>query len=128
MLKHSPAKPLEKDIERILCWEIRKRGGVAYKFQIPGRRGAPDRIVFIAGRTFLVEVKRHDGRIRPQQKLFAKEAEALGFKVSFPHSIPDVMDLIKHIEEVINYVPASQRRGSKERVGNLSEVSSKVGC
>ena len=40
---------LEKDIEAYLYKEVKKRGGVAWKFVSPGHDGVPDRIVSMPG-------------------------------------------------------------------------------
>lgn len=38
---------LEKEIEKYLREEIKKLGGIAYKFVSPGQVGVPDRICLI---------------------------------------------------------------------------------
>ena len=43
-------KILEKDIEKYLRDEIKKVGGIAYKFVSPGNSGVPDRLVLLPGR------------------------------------------------------------------------------
>ena len=49
---------LEKDIESYLVKRVRARGGEAYKFSSPARRGVPDRIVILpTGRVVFVELK-----------------------------------------------------------------------
>ena len=40
----------EKDIEKYLRDEIKKVGGIAYKFVSPGNSGVPDRLVLLPGR------------------------------------------------------------------------------
>lgn len=48
----------EKAIEAYLCREVKKLGGIAYKFTSPGRRSVPDRIcLFPGGHILFVECK-----------------------------------------------------------------------
>lgn len=57
----------ERDVERYLIKECKKRGWLCWKFVSPGRRGVPDRIVIRPGSAAFVEVKRKGGRISPLQ-------------------------------------------------------------
>lgn len=48
----------EKQVEQCLCNEIKKLGGIPYKFTSPGRRSVPDRLcVLPQGVVFFVECK-----------------------------------------------------------------------
>lgn len=52
------SKVREDVIERHLVNEVKKAGGIAYKFTSPGRRGVPDRIVLLPnGKIIFVECK-----------------------------------------------------------------------
>ena len=53
---------LESEIEKKLVREIRKMGGMAYKFVSPGNTGVPDRIVILPGVITFVELKTETGR------------------------------------------------------------------
>lgn len=53
---------LEKTVEKYLCDEVKKNGGVTRKIRYIGRRGCPDRIVFLEG-VYFVETKRPSGGI-----------------------------------------------------------------
>jgi VRR-NUC domain len=91
--------PLEKELERILAFEVRKAGGDAFKFVSPGRRGAPDRIVLLpGGRMCFVEMKRAGGRIRPDQKRFHSLLRTLGFSVQVLSSLAEIDDFIKEVK------------------------------
>ncbi|KLU15566.1 MULTISPECIES: VRR-NUC domain-containing protein [Xenorhabdus] len=58
----------EDVIERHLVNEVKKAGGIAYKFVSPGRRGVPDRIVILPnGRVVFVECKSPGEKPRPDQ-------------------------------------------------------------
>lgn len=61
---------LERDIEKYLVAEVRKRGGEAYKFVSPAQRGVADRIVVMPGRVWFVELKRPGGKLTPLQERF----------------------------------------------------------
>lgn len=53
---------LEKTVEKYLCNEIKRFGGVTRKLRYIGRRGCPDRIVFLEG-VYFVELKRPKGGV-----------------------------------------------------------------
>lgn len=53
---------LEKEIERRMVLEVKKRGGLCYKFVSPSNPGVPDRIVITPdGRVIFVELKTEIG-------------------------------------------------------------------
>ena len=59
---------LERDIEEHLVRRTRELGGEVRKVKWIGRRGAPDRVVFLPGsRLFWVELKRPGGTAEPHQ-------------------------------------------------------------
>lgn len=59
---------LEKDVERWLGQEVRKLGGLWFKFTSPGRTGVPDRILMLWGRVVFVEMKTEKGVLSAIQK------------------------------------------------------------
>lgn len=61
---------LERDIEKYLVAEVRKRGGEAYKFTSPAMRGVADRLVVMPGVVWFVELKRSGGKLTPLQERF----------------------------------------------------------
>lgn len=69
---------MEKHIEQHLVREVKKLGGVAYKFTSPSHRGVSDRIVCLQGQTWFVELKQPKGKLSALQELFAKDMERLG--------------------------------------------------
>ena len=55
---------LESSIERYLRQEVKKRGGLCYKFVSPGNPGVPDRLIITpGGRIVFVELKTETGRL-----------------------------------------------------------------
>lgn len=64
----------ESTVETNICEAVKARGGVAWKWVSPGRRGVPDRIcIFPKGIIIFVELKRpglKDGRSEQQKKVF----------------------------------------------------------
>ena len=65
----------EKQVEAYLRDQIKKRGGIAYKFVSPATAGVPDRIVLMpGGRIWFVEVKRteKDKLTKRQEKACTK--------------------------------------------------------
>lgn len=72
----------EKEIEKKLTLEAKKRGGLALKFISPGFDGMPDRIVLMPeGKIAFVEVKAPGKHPRPLQMARHKLLRSLGFKV-----------------------------------------------
>ena len=72
----------EKEIEKKLTFEVKKRGGLAVKFVSPGLDGVPDRLVlFPSGKMAFVELKAPGKNMRPIQEKRARQLTALGFRV-----------------------------------------------
>ncbi|EAA3705462.1 VRR-NUC domain-containing protein [Salmonella enterica subsp. enterica serovar Newport] len=72
----------ESLIEKHLVTEVKRAGGVAYKFVSPGRRSVPDRIVLLpGGRIFFVECKAPGKAPRADQQREHERLRALGFTV-----------------------------------------------
>ena len=71
----------ESLIEKHLIAEVKKAGGIAFKFVSPGRRSVPDRIVLLpGGRLVFVECKA-PGKPRTDQLREHERLRALGFTV-----------------------------------------------
>lgn len=70
----------ERTIEKFLKDQVKKHGGISFKWVSPGCRGVPDRIVFFQGAVFFVELKAPGGRLSAQQKACHKKLEAMGFE------------------------------------------------
>ncbi|WP_249926196.1 VRR-NUC domain-containing protein [Escherichia coli] len=72
----------ESLIEKHLVAEVKKAGGVAFKFVSPGRRSVPDRIVLLpGGRIVFVECKSPGKPPRPDQLRTHERLRKLGFTV-----------------------------------------------
>ncbi|HAG2567880.1 TPA: VRR-NUC domain-containing protein [Salmonella enterica] len=72
----------ENLIEKHLVAEVKKAGGVAYKFISPGHRSVPDRIVLLpGGRIVFVECKAPGKAPRADQLREHERLRALGFVV-----------------------------------------------
>lgn len=72
----------ENLIEKHLVAEVKKAGGMAYKFVSPGRRSVPDRIVLLpGGRLVFVECKAPGKAPRADQLREHERLRALGFTV-----------------------------------------------
>ena len=57
----------ENKVERYLDEEVVLMGGITRKWISANQVGVPDRIVFIQGDVWFVEVKTNDGRLSPEQ-------------------------------------------------------------
>ena len=72
----------EKQIEKKLITEVKKRGGICPKWVSPGFDGVPDRIVLLpGGKCAFVEVKAPGEKPRPLQVARLKLLKRLGFRV-----------------------------------------------
>lgn len=72
----------EKATEAYLRDEVRKLGGIAYKFVSPGQTGVPDRIVILpGGRIIFVEVKSEGEKSSNNQKRQQNLLRSLGCTV-----------------------------------------------
>ncbi|EGS3388443.1 VRR-NUC domain-containing protein [Salmonella enterica subsp. enterica serovar Mikawasima] len=73
----------ENLIEKHLVAEVKKAGGVAYKFVSPGHRSVPDRIVLLpGGRIVFVECKAPGKSPRADQLREHERLRTLGFTVA----------------------------------------------
>ena len=57
----------EAKVEKHLCDEVEKIGGMCRKWVSPGHSGVPDQLVFFPLIIFLIEVKTLDGVVGPSQ-------------------------------------------------------------
>lgn len=72
----------ENSIEDHLVKEVKKAGGIAYKFISPGRRSVPDRLVLLPdGKVIFVECKAPGEKPTAAQLREHKKIRALGFTV-----------------------------------------------
>lgn len=72
----------EDSIEDHLVKEVKKAGGIAYKFISPGRRSVPDRLVLLpGGKVIFVECKAPGEKPTAAQLREHEKIRALGFIV-----------------------------------------------
>lgn len=72
---------LEKEIDRKLVKEVRKKGGLCIKFSSPGLDGVPDRMVLLPdGILAFVELKAPGKKPRKLQVRRMQQFEKLGFR------------------------------------------------
>ncbi|CNE99580.1 TPA: VRR-NUC domain-containing protein [Yersinia enterocolitica] len=72
----------EDSIEDHLVKEVKKAGGIAYKFISPGRRSVPDRLVLLpGGKVIFVECKAPGEKSTAAQLREHEKIRALGFIV-----------------------------------------------
>lgn len=89
----------EKQIERKLVSEVKKRGGIAPKWVSPGLDGVPDRILLFGGGVLaFVELKAPGRKLRPLQIRRKEQLEALGFKVYCIDSINMIGGILDEIQ------------------------------
>ena len=73
---------LERDIERALCQRVKELGGTCEKFNSPGKRSVPDRLITMPeGRIIFVELKAPGKKPTPLQLKDHERRRALGCDV-----------------------------------------------
>lgn len=71
---------LEREIEAYLRDEVKRLGGIAYKFVSPGNDGVPDRLVCLpGGEVAFVELKAPGKKPTPLQERQIERLDLLGF-------------------------------------------------
>ena len=90
---------LEKEIEKKMVSEIKKRGGLAYKWVSPGNDGVPDRIVVLpGGKVIFVELKTETGTLKPRQKVQIDRLKALGCGVVVVKGEDGLTTFLHHVD------------------------------
>lgn len=88
----------ESTIEARLVREVRKLGGLCYKFTSPGNPGVPDRIVILPdGRTIYVELKTEIGRLAKIQQWQLDEMRKRGADVRVLKGLDQVMEFLEEV-------------------------------
>ena len=89
----------ESKIEARLVREVRKRGGLCYKFVSPGNPGVPDRIVILpGGRTVYIELKTEIGRLSKVQKWQREEIQKRGADIRVLKGMDQVLEFLKEVD------------------------------
>ena len=83
--------PLEKDIEKHVCYYAKSRNVLAYKFTSPTRRSVPDRLFILPGARgcFFVEFKRLGQRPTAAQEVEIAKIRAQGVSVFVIDNVAD---------------------------------------
>lgn len=90
----------ERNIENYLRDQVKRAGGIAYKFTSPGNNGVPDRIVMLPNvHDVFVELKAPGGKPTKLQLVQHKRLRALGRDVRVIDSRDQVDGLIKELTE-----------------------------
>ena len=119
----------ENTVEGYLVREIEKRGWDIDKFTTPGRKGAPDRIIFAKGMTVYAECKSPVGSLSESQKEYIRKLCRHGLPVFVTYTRDAVDDLVKWLEtktdtkpsalpfpdtKIITHIPPRQTNKRKE--------------
>lgn len=90
---------LEKEVEKYLVREVKKIGGVSFKFISPGNAGVPDRIVILPmGKVVFVELKTDKGKLSKLQTAQIRKISELGAEVKVLYGIEGVRKFINEIQ------------------------------
>lgn len=92
---------LEKTVEEYLVREVKKIGGIAYKFTSPGNAGVPDRIVILpGGQIHFIEMKRPKGSVtKARQKMQQDRIKSKGANVRSAYTKEQVDAFIKEVSQ-----------------------------
>ena len=94
----------ESTIEARLVREVRKLGGLCYKFTSPGNPGVPDRIIILPdGRTIYVELKTEIGRLAKIQQWQIGELRKRGADVRVLKGMEQVVAFLEEVRTCAVY-------------------------
>ena len=85
----------ERDIEIHLLHEVKKRGGICWKFASPGTAGVPDRVVVLNRETWFVELKAPGKKPTALQERRMGQLRQAGANVTWLDSREAVDEFIK---------------------------------
>lgn len=88
---------IEKHIETYLTNQVKRVGGLCYKWVSPGNRGVPDRIVILHGSVYFVELKRPGETPDPLQLSVHRRMKRHGRHVFVLGTIQAVDEFIQEI-------------------------------
>ena len=92
-------KMLEKEVEKFLVREVKKIGGISFKFISPDNAGVPDRIVILpSGNVVFAELKTDKGKLTKLQEVQIKKISDLGADVRVLRGIEGVKEFINEIQ------------------------------
>ena len=90
----------EKDIENYLRLQVKKLGGLAYKFVSPGNVGVPDRIIIMPnGKIYFVELKTDKGKLTELQNRQINMIKSLGQEVVVVYGKSGADEFIERLKE-----------------------------
>lgn len=93
---------LEKDIEKYLTSEVKRLGGIAYKFVSPGNDGVPDRMVLLpGGRITFIELKTETGRPTKIQERQIERMRALGQDARIVYGMEQVKEFLREARDAV---------------------------
>lgn len=88
----------EVQIENYLVREIKKLGGLCWKFTSPGQKGVPDRIILLPkGKVIFVELKTETGRLSVLQQRTITVLKNLGHRTYVLKSKEEVKQFIEEL-------------------------------
>ncbi len=91
---------LERALEAKLVKLVKELGGYVAKLDANSRKGAPDRIITVAGRTFYLELKTETGVVSPLQAVEHERIRRAGGEVIVARGWPQVEQAVKGPDHV----------------------------
>lgn len=93
---------LEDVVENALVAGVEDLGGECRKGHDPGRRGAPDREIFLFGIHLFVETKTKGGKVEPWQERYHVMLRKHGQRVEVIWNLQQVENLLGELREALN--------------------------
>lgn len=94
---------LEKDIEAWLGKQIKRLGGLSFKFASPGNPGVPDRIFVLPnGKVWFVELKQQLGKVAKVQKWQRERFISMGCNYRLVKGMDDARAFANEVEHEIH--------------------------
>lgn len=94
----------EKGLENLLVKKVKELGGVTFKFESPGNKGVPDRIILYNGKSYFVEVKNESSNteLRKLQRFQIERIKMQGIyacRIKTKQELEDLLILIYGVKK-----------------------------
>lgn len=109
-----PTYRRESEIERYLYQSVRKLGGECLKWQSTHKAGLPDRLIFIDGLFYMVELKTDTGKLSEGQIEMFERFRKQGFPVLVLYGMEQVKEFINDLKRKIydKHLPTPDFQGT----------------
>lgn len=89
----------ESSIEGKLRDAVKAKGGMAFKFVSPSKRGVPDRLIVLNGKVSFLELKRKGKEPEPLQHYWIDWLNAHGISAGWADNVADALKFVEEHHE-----------------------------